>query len=169
VIGPEPKNIAVVQGRMRSNANDNDDCDASITLIGTILTGPGGDGYRATALEIIKVKRLISTFVSAAAVCAVVSATPAVGRYTVTGAPRATPPGTAEGYGTSIAPQTLPWLIARVFVAGIPTHRGTPARPLPQSARLRAVGPPQPPPPDRCHVTLDFNDAHARDTVICTP
>ena len=114
-------------------------------------------------------KRLVLTFLSAAAVCAVVSATPAATQDTVTGAPGGTAPGTVEGYGTSIAPQTLPWLIAGVFVVGIPTLLGTPAYPLPQSARLRAVRPPQSPPPDRCHVTHDFNDAKAKDTVVCSP
>jgi hypothetical protein len=94
-------------------------------------------------------KRLVLTFLSAAAVCAVVSATPAAAQDTVTGAPRATPPGTAEGYGTSIAPQTLPRLIARVFVVGIRAVLGAPTRPLPQSARLRAAVPPQSPDPER--------------------
>jgi hypothetical protein len=46
-------------------------------------------------------KRLVLTFLSTAAVCAVVSATPAAAQDTVTGAPRGTAPVTVEGYGNS--------------------------------------------------------------------
>jgi hypothetical protein len=44
-------------------------------------------------------KRLVLTFLSTAAVCAVVSATPAAAQDTVTGAPMGTAPVTVEGYG----------------------------------------------------------------------
>jgi hypothetical protein len=92
--------------------------------------------------------RSVLTFLSAAALCAVVSATPAAAQNTVTGAPGGTAPVT-EGYGPSIAPQTLSSLIARVFVVGTPTPLGARGRPLPQSARLRADVPPQSPDPER--------------------
>jgi hypothetical protein len=46
-------------------------------------------------------KRLVLTFLSAAAVCAVVSATPAAAQDTVTGAPAGTAPVTIEGHGNS--------------------------------------------------------------------
>jgi hypothetical protein len=46
-------------------------------------------------------KRLVLTFLSTAAVCAVVSAIPAAAQDTVTGAPRGTAPVTVEGYGNS--------------------------------------------------------------------
>ena len=46
-------------------------------------------------------KRLVLTFLSTAAVCAVVSTTPAAAQDTVTGAPRGTVPVTVEGYGNS--------------------------------------------------------------------
>jgi hypothetical protein len=74
-------------------------------------------------------KRSVLAFLSAAAVCAVVSGTPAAAQ--------------------SIAPQTLSSLIARVFVVGTPTPLGAPDRLLPQSARLRADVPPQSPDPER--------------------
>jgi hypothetical protein len=46
-------------------------------------------------------KRLVLTFLSMAAVCAVVSAAPAAAQDTVTGAPKGTAPVTVEGYGNS--------------------------------------------------------------------
>ena len=46
-------------------------------------------------------KRLVLTFLSTAAVCAVVSAIPAAAQDTVPGAPRGTAPVTVEGYGNS--------------------------------------------------------------------
>jgi hypothetical protein len=101
-------------------------------------------------------KRSVLTLLSMAAVCAVVSATPAAAQDTVTGAPRGTAPVTVEGYGTSIAPQTLPGLIARAFAVGLPALFDTPARPLPQSARLRATLPPQSPDPERGNSQGDY-------------
>jgi hypothetical protein len=101
-------------------------------------------------------KRLVLTLLSMAAVCAVISATPAAAQDTVTGAPRGTAPVTVEGYGTSIAPQTLPGLIARAFAVGLPALFNTPARPLPQSARLRAALPPQSPDPERGNSQGDY-------------
>ena len=47
-----------------------------------------------------QMKRLVLTFLSMAAVCAVVSATPADAEDTVTGAPRGTTPVTLKGTGT---------------------------------------------------------------------
>jgi hypothetical protein len=94
-------------------------------------------------------KRLVLTFLSAGAVCAVVSDNPAAAQDTIRGAPSARAPVTVEGYGASIAPQTLSSLIARVFVVGTPTSLGAPDRLLPQSARLRADVPPQSPDPER--------------------
>jgi len=68
-------------------------------------------------------KHLVLTFLSTAAVCAVLSATPAAAQDTVTGAPAGEAPVTAEGYGAPL---------------------DTPARPpLPRSARLRAPRTPQ--------------------------
>jgi hypothetical protein len=46
-------------------------------------------------------KRLVLTFLSTAAVCAVVSATPAAAQDTVTGAPAGEAPVTVEGYGNT--------------------------------------------------------------------
>ena len=48
-----------------------------------------------------QMKRLVLTFVSTAAVCAVVSAAPAGAQNTVMGAPAGTAPVTIEGYGNS--------------------------------------------------------------------
>ena len=46
-------------------------------------------------------KRLVLTFLSTAAVCAVLSTTPATAQDTVTGAPPGKAPVTVEGYGSS--------------------------------------------------------------------
>ena len=46
-------------------------------------------------------KRSVLTFLSTAAVCALLSAAPAAAQDTVTGAPAGTAPVTVEGYGNS--------------------------------------------------------------------
>ena len=46
-------------------------------------------------------KCLVLTFLSTAAVCTVISTTPAAAQDTVAGAPRGTAPVTVEGYGNS--------------------------------------------------------------------
>jgi hypothetical protein len=46
-------------------------------------------------------KHLVLTFLSTAAVCAVLSATPAAAQDTITGAPAGEAPVTVEGYGSS--------------------------------------------------------------------
>lgn len=48
-------------------------------------------------------KNLLLSTLSTAAFCAFVSAIPAVGQETVTGAPAGTAPATVEGYGPSVA------------------------------------------------------------------
>ena len=95
-------------------------------------------------------KRLVLTFLSTAAVCAVVSATPAAAQDTVTGAPRGTAPVTVEGYGNSSG-STAPTAPAIGSALSVPAS----ATAAPER--------------ERCHVTRDFNDAHARDMVVCGP
>jgi hypothetical protein len=95
-------------------------------------------------------KRLVLTFLSTAAVCAVVSATPAAAQDTVTGAPRSTAPVTVEGYGNSSG-STAPTAPAIGSALSVPAS----ATAAPER--------------ERCHVTRDFNDAHARDMVVCGP
>ena len=94
-------------------------------------------------------KRLVLTFLSTAAVCAVVSAAPAAAQDTVTGAPAGTAPVTVEGYGNS------PRYTASSSAPAIGAAKSVPA------SAIAA--------PERCHVTRDFNDAEARDTVVCGP
>jgi hypothetical protein len=95
-------------------------------------------------------KRLVLTFLSMAAVCAVVSATPAAAQDTVTGAPRSTAPVTVEGYGNSSG-STAPTAPAIGSALSVPAS----ATAAPER--------------ERCHVTRDFNDAHASDMVVCGP
>jgi hypothetical protein len=95
-------------------------------------------------------KRLVLTFLSTAAVCAVVSAIPAAAQDTVTGAPRGTAPVTVEGYGNSSG-STAPTAPAIGSALSVPAS----ATAAPER--------------ERCHVTRDFNDAHARDMVVCGP
>jgi len=115
-------------------------------------------------------KRLVLTFLSMAAVCAVVCATPAAARDTVTGAPRSTAPVTVEGYGNpsgSTGPSApaigspLSGLASAISSAlSVPASAISSASSVPASATAT---------PERCHDIVDFNDAHARETVVCGP
>ena len=93
-------------------------------------------------------KRLVLTFLSAAAVCAVVSATPAATQDTVTGAPRGTAPVTVEGYGNSSGS----------------TGPSAPAIGSALSGPAFAIAT-----PERCHLTRDFEGSEGRYTVVCGP
>lgn len=94
-------------------------------------------------------KRVVLTFLSAAAVCAALSATPAAAQDTVTGAPVGEAPVTVEGYGSS---------------SGYPGPSSASAIAAAKSALNSAIAA-----PERCQVIRDFNDAEARDTVVCGP
>src|ERR1700752_692073 len=95
------------------------------------------------APEINQMKRLVLTFLSTAAVCAVVSTTPAAAQDTVTGAPRGTAPVTVEGYGSSSGS----------------TGPSSPAIGSGLSGPAYAIAP-----PERCHVTRDFDNSEGRYT-----
>ena len=74
-------------------------------------------------------KRLVLTFVSTAAVCAVVSAAPAGAQNTVTGAPAGTAPVTIEGYGNSPgynASSSAPAVGVGLLEYGAPLHSTDP-------------------------------------------
>jgi hypothetical protein len=94
-------------------------------------------------------KRLVLTFLSAAAVCAALSATSAAAQDTVTGAPAGEAPVTVEGYASSSG-----------YSGPSSASSVGPAESAPDSAIAA---------PERCHVTRDFNDAEARDTLVCGP
>jgi hypothetical protein len=94
-----------------------------------------------------------------AAVCAVVSATPADAEDTVAGAPRGTAPVTVEGYGNSSGSTGPSAPAIGSALSGLASAIGS-ALSVPASATAA---------PERCHVTRDFNDAEARDTVVCGP
>jgi hypothetical protein len=104
-------------------------------------------------------KRLVLTFLSMAAVCAVVSATPAAAQDTLTGAPRGTAPVTVEGYGNSSGSTSPPAPAIGSALSGLASAIGS-ALSVPALATAA---------PERCHDILDFNDAHARPTVVCGP
>jgi len=106
-------------------------------------------------------KRLVLTFLSMAAVCAVVSATPADAEDTVAGAPRGTAPVTVEGYGNS-SESTGPSAPAIGSALNGLASAITSALSLPASATAA-------PERERCYDIRDFNDAHARLTVVCGP
>jgi hypothetical protein len=95
-----------------------------------------------------QMKRLIFTFLSTAAVCAVVSTTPAAAQDTVTGAPAGEAPVTVEGYGNSsgYAGPSAPAIDA--FASG-------------PAFAMQA--------PERCHVTRDFYGFQGRYTSVCSP
>jgi hypothetical protein len=104
-------------------------------------------------------KRLVLTFLSMAAVCAVVSATPAAAQDTVTGATRDTAPVTVEGYGNFSESTGTSAPAIGSALSGLASAIGS-ALSVPASATAA---------PERCQVIRDFNDAHARDRVVCGP
>jgi hypothetical protein len=110
-----------------------------------------------SALETIKMKRLIFTFLSTAAVCAAVSATPAAAQETITGAPAGTAPITAEPpYGPSYSPGFFGYGFAPVGAAeAVGAAIDSPDFAMQGHAR--------------CHVTQDFYGSHGRYTSVCSP
>ena len=110
-------------------------------------------------------KRLVLTFLSTAAVCAVLSAKPVAAQDTVTGAPAGTAPVTVEGYENSSGPTGAPAVTGPATVEGTGTLLDILAPPLlPISTR-----PTQSSRPQQCPVFRDFNDAEAKDAVTCSP
>jgi hypothetical protein len=87
-------------------------------------------------------KRLFLTFLSTAAVCTVLSATPVAAQETVTGAPVGTAQVTVEGYGNS------------TYTGSSISNSG------PAFAFQRS---------ERCHVTRDFYGFQGRMTSVCGP
>jgi hypothetical protein len=107
-----------------------------------------------SALETIKMKRLIFTFLSTAAVCAAVSATPAAAQETITGAPAGTAPVTAEpsytpGYGSGFFGSEYGPVGALGAAIDSPAFA------------MQAH--------EQCHVTRDFYGSHGRYTSVCSP
>jgi hypothetical protein len=100
-------------------------------------------------------KQVVLTFLSMAAVCAVVCATPAAA-----GPPLGTETVTVEGYRNSSGSPTGP----SAFAIGLPLSGLASAIGSVLSAPASATAA-----PERCHDIRDFNDAHARDTVVCGP
>ena len=88
-------------------------------------------------------KRLVLTILSTAAVCVVVSVTPAAAQDTVTGAPANEAPVTVEGYGNPSG------------------YTGTSAS---NSGPVYAIQP-----TERCHVDRDFYGFQGRYTSVCGP
>jgi len=88
-------------------------------------------------------KRFILTCLSTAAVCAVLSATPAAAQDTVTGAPVGEAPVTVEGYGNS---------------------SGHTAASASSGGQVYAIQP-----AERCHVIRDFYGFQGRYTSVCGP
>jgi hypothetical protein len=89
-----------------------------------------------------QMKRLFLTFLSTAAVCTVLSATPVAAQETVTGAPVGTAPVTVEGYENS------------TYTGSSISNSG------PAFAFQRS---------ERCHVTRDFYGFQGRMTSVCGP
>ena len=86
-------------------------------------------------------KRLVLTFLSTTAVCAVLSAAPAAAQDTVTGAPAGEAPVTVEGYGNS---------------------SGYTGKSASNTGSVYAIQP-----AERCHVTRDFYGFQGRYTSVC--
>ena len=110
-------------------------------------------------------KRLVLTFLSTAAVCAILSASPVAAQDTVTGAPAGTAPVTVEGYGNSSGPSGAPAATAPVTVEGYGNTSGHTGAPITSNIEpTHAIEPPK-----QCPVFRDFNDAEARNAVTCSP
>ena len=109
-------------------------------------------------------KRLVLTFLSTAAVCAVLSAKPVAAQDTVTGAPAGTAPVTVEGYENSSGPTGAPAVTGPATVEGYGNPSGHTGAHASNSDSTPAIGP-----PERCHVFRDLNDAEAKNTVVCSP
>lgn len=88
-------------------------------------------------------KGLVLTFLSTAAVCAVLTAAPAVAQDTVAGAPAGEAPVTVEGYANSSG------------------YTGASAS---NSGPVYAIQP-----AERCHVIRDFYGFEGRYTSVCGP
>ena len=104
-------------------------------------------------------KSLLSTVLSAAAVCAVVAAAPVAAQETVTGAPRGEAPITAEP----------PLAFGNAAVGGYvnaPLGAATAIVTLPFDAFAGAVGQAVQP-QTRCHATRDFYGSQGRYTSVC--
>jgi hypothetical protein len=110
--------------------------------------GIGNGGKTVVSTGDNQMKRLVLTFLSTAAVCAVLSATPAAAQETVTGAPRGETPVTVEGYGNS---------------SGY-TGPSAPAMGAAMSGPAFVFAPVK-----RCHVDRDFYGSQGRYTVVCGP
>ena len=104
-------------------------------------------------------KRLLLIFLSIAAVCVVVSATPATAQDTFSGAPRGTAPVTVEGFGNSPGSTGPSAPAIGSALSGLASAIDS-AFSAPASATAA---------PQRCHDIRDFNDAHARNTIVCGP
>ena len=101
-------------------------------------------------------KRLFATFLSTAAVCAFLGATPVAAQETITGAPAGTAPITAEQPGPGYRDNNGPLgAVGAIFAAPFDTVTGSAANATPREAR--------------CHVTQDFYGSHGRYTAVCGP
>jgi hypothetical protein len=94
-------------------------------------------------------KRLVLTFVSTAAVCSAVLATPVVAQESIMGAPRGETPVTVEGYGNS---------------SGYTSPSASNSGP---AFAIQLPG--MPAPGGRCQVTRDFYGLSGRLTSVCGP
>jgi hypothetical protein len=108
-------------------------------------------------------KRLVLTFLSTAAVGAVLSASPVAAQDTVTGAPAGTAPVTVGGYENSSGPTGAPAIMGHATVEGYWDPSGHTGASITSNIDPTHALEPQ------CPVFRDFNDAEAKDAVTCSP
>jgi hypothetical protein len=100
-------------------------------------------------------KQLFAVFLSTAAICVFVSATPVVAQETMTGAPKRQAPNTPS-HGPGNGYDYDPFGAAGAILAEpFDATTSNPARTTPPKAG--------------CRVIRDFNDSEARPTTVCGP
>ena len=100
-------------------------------------------------------KRLLSSLLSKAAVCAFLSATPVVAQETITGAPRGTAPITAEPPGPGHDNTNVLGALGAILAAPFDSITSSAANATSPKAR--------------CQVTRDFKNSEGRYTTVCSP
>ena len=103
-------------------------------------------------------KRLFSTFLTTAAVCAFISATPVSAQETITGAPRDQTPVTAEPPGPGYDNNTGPLGVFGAFL-------GAPLEIAGNATAGSSAGATQP--DAHCHLIRDFYGFQGRYTAVC--
>jgi hypothetical protein len=106
-------------------------------------------------------KRIFSTFLTTAAVCAFISATPVAAQETITGAPRGETPVTAEPPGAGFDNNMGPLGVVGAILGAPFEITGSAANATTGSSAGTTQSDAQ------CHLTRDFYGSQGRYTAVC--